>query len=311
MHEHVGLPRQGAQQVGGRADVDAVPLPAVRQHVRPARADLAHRRDRDVPRADHSARATPAAALSRVDGGRPAYRDSGVPGLDASEQQRPVVLVRPEQLRDAAPVPHAQRDGLVACLVVRERHLEHDGPPVRQRAGCAPRRRTVGERPSSRRLQRCTARSTRRGSRRDPVAARGRAPHPGTQDRGHHQSCHRRLPSQPPVSGPLRLPGEPGTRARPPPCARGILVCDPAGTEAEAGGHGVSAGDPQGLNPWVDARGDEPYPPLLPHPRAPVDQRVVRFLGPRRACAARSAARRPARPGDDRRWRSCSVASGG
>jgi len=42
----------------------------------------------------------------------------------------------------------------------------------------------------------------------------------------------------------------------------------------------VSAGDPQGLNPWVGARGGEPHPVLLPHPRSPVDQQTVRFLGP-------------------------------
>lgn len=42
----------------------------------------------------------------------------------------------------------------------------------------------------------------------------------------------------------------------------------------------MSAGDPQGLNPWVGARGDEPYPPLLPSPRGPLEDRAVRFLGP-------------------------------
>ena len=43
----------------------------------------------------------------------------------------------------------------------------------------------------------------------------------------------------------------------------------------------MSAGDPQGLNPWVDARGHHPHPLLLPHPRAvPVEEEVVRFLGP-------------------------------
>jgi hypothetical protein len=42
----------------------------------------------------------------------------------------------------------------------------------------------------------------------------------------------------------------------------------------------VSAGDPQGLNPWVGARGEDPFPPLLPHPRGPLEDRVVRFLGP-------------------------------
>ncbi|WP_315096223.1 matrixin family metalloprotease [uncultured Cellulomonas sp.] len=42
----------------------------------------------------------------------------------------------------------------------------------------------------------------------------------------------------------------------------------------------MSARDPQGLNPWVDARGGEPYPLLLPNPRTSVDERTVRFLGP-------------------------------
>ncbi|MEZ0449984.1 matrixin family metalloprotease [Cellulomonas sp. ICMP 17802] len=42
----------------------------------------------------------------------------------------------------------------------------------------------------------------------------------------------------------------------------------------------MSAGDPQGLNPWVGARGEEPFPPLLPHPRGPVEERTVHFLGP-------------------------------
>lgn len=42
----------------------------------------------------------------------------------------------------------------------------------------------------------------------------------------------------------------------------------------------MSAGDQQGLNPWVDARGDEPFPPMLPRPRGPLEDRVVRFLGP-------------------------------
>jgi hypothetical protein len=42
----------------------------------------------------------------------------------------------------------------------------------------------------------------------------------------------------------------------------------------------VSTGDPQGLNPWVDARGADPHPVLLPHPRAAVEQPAVRFLGP-------------------------------
>ena len=42
----------------------------------------------------------------------------------------------------------------------------------------------------------------------------------------------------------------------------------------------MSAGDPQGLNPWVGARGVDPYPPLLPHPHGPVEDRRVRFLGP-------------------------------
>ncbi|MBO3102971.1 matrixin family metalloprotease [Cellulomonas fengjieae] len=42
----------------------------------------------------------------------------------------------------------------------------------------------------------------------------------------------------------------------------------------------MTAGDPHGLNPWVDARGQNPYPPLLPHPHLPAEQRAVRFLGP-------------------------------
>ena len=41
----------------------------------------------------------------------------------------------------------------------------------------------------------------------------------------------------------------------------------------------MSAGDPQGLNPWVDARGAQPYPLLLPHPRYAAEENVVRFLG--------------------------------
>ncbi|WP_456786841.1 matrixin family metalloprotease [Cellulomonas sp. P5_C5] len=43
----------------------------------------------------------------------------------------------------------------------------------------------------------------------------------------------------------------------------------------------MHAGDPQGLNPWVDARGHHPHPLLLPHPRTnPVEEDVVRFHGP-------------------------------
>lgn len=42
----------------------------------------------------------------------------------------------------------------------------------------------------------------------------------------------------------------------------------------------MSAGEPQGLNPWVGARGEDPFPVLLPHPRGPAEERVVRFLGP-------------------------------
>ncbi|KQR15894.1 matrixin family metalloprotease [Cellulomonas sp. Leaf334] len=42
----------------------------------------------------------------------------------------------------------------------------------------------------------------------------------------------------------------------------------------------MSAGDPQGLNPWVDARGAHPHPLLLPHPRTPAEEAAVRFLGP-------------------------------
>jgi hypothetical protein len=68
-------------------------------------------------------------------------------------------------------------------------------------------------------------------------------------------------------------------------------VCDPAATDDGRGGDGVPAGDPQSLNPWVDARGQHPHPLLLPHPRTtPVEEEVVRFLGP----AAR--VRRGARP---------------
>lgn len=62
-------------------------------------------------------------------------------------------------------------------------------------------------------------------------------------------------------------------------------MCDPARTDAHGveeygGGRRVSAGDPQELNPWVGARGDEPYPPLLVHQRGPLEDRAVRFLGP-------------------------------
>lgn len=42
----------------------------------------------------------------------------------------------------------------------------------------------------------------------------------------------------------------------------------------------MSAGEPQGLNPWVGARGEDPFPVLLPRPHAPHEERVVRFLGP-------------------------------
>lgn len=42
----------------------------------------------------------------------------------------------------------------------------------------------------------------------------------------------------------------------------------------------MTAGDPQGLNPWVDARGAHPHPLLLPHPRTPAEEPAVRFLGP-------------------------------
>ena len=43
----------------------------------------------------------------------------------------------------------------------------------------------------------------------------------------------------------------------------------------------MHAGDPQGLNPWVDARGHHPHPLLLPHPRTtPVEEDVVYFHGP-------------------------------
>ena len=42
----------------------------------------------------------------------------------------------------------------------------------------------------------------------------------------------------------------------------------------------MHAGDPQGLNPWVDARGHHPYPLLLPRPRDAVEEDVVRFHGP-------------------------------
>ena len=42
----------------------------------------------------------------------------------------------------------------------------------------------------------------------------------------------------------------------------------------------MHAGDPQGLNPWVDARGHHPHPLLLPHPRDAVEEAVVRFHGP-------------------------------
>ncbi|GEK21173.1 matrixin family metalloprotease [Cellulomonas xylanilytica] len=43
----------------------------------------------------------------------------------------------------------------------------------------------------------------------------------------------------------------------------------------------MHAGDPQGLNPWVDARGHHPHPLLLPKPRTvPVEEDVVRFHGP-------------------------------
>ena len=42
----------------------------------------------------------------------------------------------------------------------------------------------------------------------------------------------------------------------------------------------MHAGDPQGLNPWVDARGHHPHPLLLPRPRAAAEEDVVRFHGP-------------------------------
>ena len=42
----------------------------------------------------------------------------------------------------------------------------------------------------------------------------------------------------------------------------------------------MSAGDPQGLNPWVDARGHDPHPVVLPHPRTSAEEDLVRFLGP-------------------------------
>ncbi|NUU19825.1 matrixin family metalloprotease [Cellulomonas humilata] len=42
----------------------------------------------------------------------------------------------------------------------------------------------------------------------------------------------------------------------------------------------MSAGEPQGLNPWVGARGDAPFPVVLPHPRPGGDVPAVRFLGP-------------------------------
>lgn len=43
----------------------------------------------------------------------------------------------------------------------------------------------------------------------------------------------------------------------------------------------MPAEDPQGLNPWVDARGRHPHPLLLPRPRAATEEEdVVRFLGP-------------------------------
>ncbi|KQY43748.1 matrixin family metalloprotease [Cellulomonas sp. Root137] len=42
----------------------------------------------------------------------------------------------------------------------------------------------------------------------------------------------------------------------------------------------MSTGEPQGLNPWVGARGADPFPVLLPRPHGPAEDRVVRFLGP-------------------------------
>jgi hypothetical protein len=41
----------------------------------------------------------------------------------------------------------------------------------------------------------------------------------------------------------------------------------------------VSAGEPQGLIPWVGARGEDPFPVVLPRPHSPHEQHV-RFLGP-------------------------------
>ncbi|WP_426595483.1 matrixin family metalloprotease [Cellulomonas sp. McL0617] len=42
----------------------------------------------------------------------------------------------------------------------------------------------------------------------------------------------------------------------------------------------MSGGDPDGLNPWVDARGRGPQTSLLPAPRPPLEDQVgIRFLG--------------------------------
>ena len=288
MHERAGRPRRTSAAGRRRAVPTAAAVatgPRAPEQVRPTpRSTSAIAGTLDLGHGPaQSARATSAAAAAARRAVR-GDRDSVVPGItrSSSSAQSPASRAeqrgppRPCQARSAGASSEPRRAGSrsSARRSVRPRARPARSTTADRLVNGAPR-----SRPSARRLGR-----------------RGRA----AADPAARPACDRRRRAGRRETGRPRSeglagarPGRTGTR---PPCAwtSGARPAPPTGGRT---GSAVSAGDPQDLNPWVGARGDEPYPPPAAEPARPPESRAVPLPRSRRPGPARTAARLPRRHG--------------